>query len=69
MNHTGRGIGKKGTLKTGAGKIKLVHRLLELGLNISQSAEHPACTSARYFIDKLTQTSLTANRKLPFTKL
>ncbi len=69
MNHTGRGIGKKGTLKTGAGKIKLVHRLLELGLNITQSAEHPACTSARYFIDKLTQTSLTANRKLPFTKL
>lgn len=62
VNHTGRGIGKKS-----AGKIKLVYRLLELGLNILQSAEHSNCASARYFIDKLTQSGLKANRKLPLT--
>ncbi len=61
INHTGRGIGKKGTPKTGAVKIKLVHKLLELGLDISQSAEHPGYTSARYFIDRLAQISLKAN--------
>ena len=47
ISHTGRGVGKKS-----AGKIKLAHKFLEIGFDISQSAKHSGCTSARYFIDK-----------------
>lgn len=38
-----------------AGKIKLVTRLLDLGLDISRAASHPNCPSAKYFINKLAQ--------------
>jgi hypothetical protein len=48
IEHTGRGTGPKG-----AGKIKLVKRLLDLGLDLSQAAAHKACPSARYFIEKM----------------
>jgi hypothetical protein len=48
ITHTGRGVGKKR-----AGKIKLVTRLLEQGLELSQAAAHPDCPSARYLINKL----------------
>lgn len=48
--HTNRGVGKKS-----AGKIKLVTRLLDNGLDISQAAAHPNCPSAHYFINKLAQ--------------
>jgi hypothetical protein len=47
---SGRGIGKKS-----AGKIKLVTKLLEAGLDLSQAADHPGCPSVKYFIDKLIQ--------------
>lgn len=56
INHTGRGIGKKS-----AGKIKLVNRLLELGFDITQSAKHRNCTSARYFINRLTKINVETN--------
>jgi len=46
--HIGRGIGKKT-----AGKIKLVTKLIELGFDLSLSANHPDCPSSKYFIDKL----------------
>ncbi|HLZ17699.1 MAG TPA: hypothetical protein VKQ08_11690 [Cyclobacteriaceae bacterium] len=46
--HVGRGIGKKR-----ASKIKLVNRLLENGLDLSDAAKHPNCPSARYFLQKL----------------
>ncbi len=48
-NH-GRGIGKKT-----AGKIKLVNRLIEKGLDLSTAADHANCPSARYLLDKLEQ--------------
>jgi len=44
----GRGIGKKGP-----GKIKLINKLLEIGLDLSQAAVHPKCPSAKYFLKKL----------------
>jgi hypothetical protein len=47
--HTGRGVGKKT-----AGKIKLVNRMLEHGLDLSTAAAHKNCPSAAYFIKKLT---------------
>jgi len=50
ITHWGRGIGRQN-----AGKVKLVTRLLNHGLNISQAAAHPNCPSARYFLDKLQQ--------------
>ena len=46
--HIGRGIGKKK-----AGKIKLVTRLLENGLDLTQAAAHPNCPSAAYFLKRL----------------
>jgi hypothetical protein len=55
INHTGRGVGKS------AGKNKIVQNLLELGLNIPQSANHPDGTSAKYFIKRLTQVRLNSN--------
>jgi hypothetical protein len=53
-NYKGRGIGKKK-----AGKQKLANKIISLGFSIQDSASHPNCGSAKYFIDKLTQ--LTAN--------
>lgn len=49
LNNSGRGLGLG---QTGA-KIKLVRKLLALNLDIQGAANHPACPSARYFIDKL----------------
>jgi hypothetical protein len=48
--HTGRGVGKKR-----AGKIKLVTRFLANGLDLSQAAKHENCSSAAYFLRKLTE--------------
>lgn len=48
IQKTGRGI-----YKGVGGKIKLVHILLSLGLDISQAASHPNCPSAAYFLDKI----------------
>lgn len=44
----GRGIGR-----TSAGKIRLVKRLLDVGFDLSNSANHPQCSSAKYFLAKL----------------
>lgn len=49
IHHLGRGAGKGN-----GGKIKLITRLLEYGLDINQAGSHPNCPSAKYFIDKLT---------------
>ena len=54
VKFTGRGIGKKN-----AGKIKLVNKLLELGLDLRHSGSHPNCLSAKYFIDKLNKVAST----------
>ena len=48
IHHLGRGAGKGN-----GGKIKLITRLLEYGLDINQAGSHPNCPSAKYFIDKL----------------
>jgi hypothetical protein len=48
VKHIGRGIGKKK-----AGKIRLITRLLDEGLDISEAAAHPNCPSAAYFLKKL----------------
>jgi hypothetical protein len=48
VKRNGRGIGKKS-----AGKIKLITRLLEAGLDLLQAAAHPNCPSAGYFLKKL----------------
>jgi hypothetical protein len=48
VTHTGRGVGK-----TSAGKIKLITRLSTLGINLNRMADHAACPSATYFIEKL----------------
>lgn len=37
------------------GKIKLLNILLKLGYTIQQSAAHPNCTSAAYFVKRLKQ--------------
>lgn len=50
IEKTGRGIGRYMS-----GKVKLIKRLLSLGLDINQAASHPACPSANYFIEKLKQ--------------
>jgi len=50
FQHLGRGAGK-----SNGGKIKLITRLLEYGLDIAQAAAHPNCLSAQYFINKLTE--------------
>ena len=48
VQYTGRGIGK-----SSAGKIRLVKRLLDAGLDLSNSGIHPKCFSAKYFLDTL----------------
>jgi len=56
VEFTGRGVGKKT-----AGKIKLVSRFLESGLDLQHSAIHPNCSSAKYFTNKLTEVSSVSN--------
>lgn len=46
--HSGRGIGKKT-----AGKKKLINRMLENGLDLTDAAAHGNCPSAAYFLRKL----------------
>ncbi|MDB5248014.1 MAG: hypothetical protein JWQ40_2408 [Segetibacter sp.] len=58
MKFTGRGVGKKT-----AGKIRLVSKLFELGLDIRDCALHPGCSSAKYFINQLSHVSSRANLK------
>jgi hypothetical protein len=48
VTYTGRGVGR-----TTGGKIKLIKRLLALGINLNRIAGHAACPSAVYFIEKL----------------
>jgi hypothetical protein len=48
LKHSGRGIGKKT-----AGKKKLINRLLENGLDLTDAAAHGSCSSAAYFLRKL----------------
>lgn len=50
IKYQGRGIGKKS-----AGKIKLVFRMIEAGLNLSDAAVHPNCPSAKYLLKKLAE--------------
>ena len=52
VEFTGRGIGKKKS-----GKQKLADKVLALGFSVQDSASHPNCPSAKYFIDKLIQLS------------
>lgn len=54
IHYTGRGIGRA------AGKIKLVTRLLKLGLDLSLSASHANCPSAKYFMQKISEVARTA---------
>ena len=49
ITHLGEGIGRA------AGKIKLINRLLDYGLDITQAADHSNCPSAQYFVNKLTE--------------
>ena len=48
LKYKGRGIGR-----TSSGKIKLVTRLIDLGFDLKNSANHPQCFSAKYFLAKL----------------
>ena len=48
LKYTGRGIGR-----TSSGKIRLVKRLIYLGFDLQNSANHPQCFSAKYFLNKL----------------
>ena len=48
LKFTGRGIGR-----TSSGKIRLIKRLIDLGFDLQNSANHPQCFSAKYFINKL----------------
>ncbi len=48
VENTGRGVGKKT-----AGKIKLVSQLLDNNLDLYQTAGHPNCPSAKYFLSQL----------------
>ena len=52
VKYKGRGIGK-----SSAGKIKLVSKLIDLGIQVPDSAKHKNCLSAKYFIEKLIQVS------------
>lgn len=52
IEHTGKGIGRNRS-----GKVKLINRMLERGLDISEASVHDNCVSAKYFIDKLSQIS------------
>ena len=48
LKFTGRGIGR-----TSSGKIRLIKRLIDLGFDLQNSANHPQCFSAKYFLGKL----------------
>ena len=48
VENKGRGIGKKKS-----GKQNLANKVLSLGFSIQDSASHPNCPSAKYFVDKL----------------
>ena len=48
IKYRGRGIGKKS-----AGKVKLVFRMIEAGLNLPDAAAHDNCPSAKYLLKKL----------------
>ncbi len=48
LKYKGRGIGS-----TSSGKIKLVTRLIDLGFDLKNSANHPQCFSTKYFLAKL----------------
>lgn len=50
VQYKGRGVGK-----TSAGKIKLVSKLIDLGFQLPESANHQNCSSVKYFIHKLQQ--------------
>ncbi|HVA98416.1 MAG TPA: hypothetical protein VNG53_05935 [Bacteroidia bacterium] len=45
VNHTGRGVGSKIRLAT--------YIINQSGFSVKRAAEHPHCSSAKYFIDKL----------------
>lgn len=47
IDNTGRGVGRR------SGKIKLAHRMLEIGFDLANAAAHPNCPSAGYFLRKL----------------
>lgn len=53
IEYIGRGIGRRNN----SGKIKLIKRILEKRLDISEASVHDNCPSAKYFIDKLSQIS------------
>lgn len=54
VDYTGKGIGNKT-----AGKVRLIKRLLDQhGLDLTLSAEHPACSSVQYFIKKIAELGL-----------
>ena len=48
LKFSGRGIGR-----TSSGKIRLIKRLIDLGFDLQNSANHPQCFSAKYFLGKL----------------
>ncbi len=51
LRKVGRGIGNS--------KIKLAHNLInQYDFSLSQAAEHPNCTSAKYFLEKIKQAVL-----------
>ena len=56
----GRGIGKKS-----AGKKKLINRLLQNGLDLSEAAAHPNCPSAAYFLKKLKEIGAQSSKGNP----
>jgi hypothetical protein len=51
VEYTQRGIGSNS--KRTSGKVKLIKRLISLGFSIQDSASHPNCPSAKYFVEKL----------------
>ncbi|HXB05831.1 MAG TPA: hypothetical protein VNW04_01910 [Puia sp.] len=60
VKYIGRGAGKKNS-----GKIKLVTRLLENGLDLAEAAAHPNCPSAAYFLKKLKEIGALAPKGNP----
>ena len=57
VKFTQRGIGNNS--KRTSGKVKLIRKLISLDFSIQDSASHPNCSSAKYFINQLT--ALSAN--------
>jgi len=51
IHHKGQGIGRK----SHSGKIKLIYRLLEHNLNLSEALRHDNCASVNYFFKKIKQ--------------